>query len=74
MAEICWAFKVVMSHNSYNLSRNLKSLFKVMFPDSEICKNISLGSTEKAYTVCHRLAPYFRLEVLCCLEKCSCII
>ena len=68
MTEIRWTFKVVMSHYSYNSSSNLKSLFKVMFPVSEICKNISLGSTEKAYTVCHGLAPYFRQKLLSCLE------
>ena len=60
MVEIRWAFKIVMSHYSYNSSSNLKSLFKVMFPDSEICKNISLGSAKMAYTVCHGLMSYFR--------------
>ena len=69
MAEIRWAFKTVMSHNSYNSSSNSKSLFKVMFPDSEICKEISLSSSKMSHLICHGLVPYFRQEVLPCLEK-----
>ena len=45
-----------------------------MFPDSEICKNTSLGSMKMAYTVCHELAPYFRQELLSCLEKCEYLV
>ena len=58
MAEIRWAFKTVMSHYSYNSSSNLKSLFKVMFPDSEICKQISLSGSKMLYLISHGLAPY----------------
>ena len=69
MAEIRWAFKTVMSRNSYNSSGNLKSLFKVMFPDSEICKHISLSSSKMSHLIYHGLVPHFRQELLSCLEK-----
>ena len=71
MAEIRWAFKTVMSHYSYNSSSNIKLLFKVMFPDIEICKHISLSSLKMSYVICHGLAPYFRQELLSCSEKCN---
>ena len=63
MAEIRWAFKTVMSHY-YNSSSNLKSLFKVMFPDSEICKQISLSSSRHIFV---------HIE-LSCIEKCDFLV
>ena len=74
MAEIRWAFKTVMSHYSYNSSSNLKSLFKVMFLDSEICKQISLSNSKMSYLIYHGLAPYFRQELLSCFEKCDFLV
>ena len=74
MAEIRWAFKIVMSHYSYNSLSNIKLLFKVMFPDIEICKQISLSSLKMSYAICHGLAPYFRQELLSCLEKCNFLV
>ena len=74
MAEIRWAFKTVMSHYLYNSSSNLESLFKVMFPDSEICKQISLSSSKMSCLICHGVAPYFRRELVSCLEKCDILV
>ena len=74
MAEIRWAFKTVMNHCSYNSSSNLKLLFKVIFPDSEICKQISLSSSKMSYLICLGLAPGFCQELLSSLEKCSFLV
>ena len=73
MAEIRWPFKTAMSHHSCNSSSNLKLLFKVMFPDSEICK-ILLSSSKMSYLICHGLEPHFCQELLSCLEKCDFLV
>ena len=51
MADIRWGSQTVISHYSYNFSSNLKSLFKFMFLDSEICKQISLSSSKMLYLI-----------------------
>ena len=73
MADICWVSQTVISHYSYNSSSNLKSLFKVMFLDSEICKQISLSISKMLYLICHGLGPYF-CQLLSCLEKCDFLV
>ena len=60
-----------MSHYSYISSSNSKSLFKVMFLDSEIWKQISRRTSKMPYLICHGLAQDFRQELLSCLKKCD---
>ena len=45
-SEILWALKVTESHFSYNSSKNIKELLKLMFPDSEIADKMTPGSTK----------------------------
>jgi hypothetical protein len=37
-AEIVWVMKTVMSHFSMNSSKDMKDIFQLMFPDSDIAK------------------------------------
>ena len=74
MADICWGSQTGIGHYSYNFSSNLKLLFKFMFLDSEICKQISLSSSKMLYLIWHGLGPYFCQELLSCLEKCDFLV
>ena len=58
-AEILWALKVIENHFSYNSSRNIVDLLKLMLPDSKIVEKLCLGSTKLAYLITHGLAPFF---------------
>lgn len=42
-AEILWSIKCVLGHFLFNSSSYICALFKVMFPDSGIAQNFSLG-------------------------------
>ena len=74
MADIHWGSQTGIGHYSYNFSSNLKLLFKFMFLDSEICKQISLSSSKMLYLIWHGLGPYFCQELLSCLEKCDFLV
>ena len=74
MADIRWGSQTGIGHYSYNFSSNLKVLFKFMFLDSEICKQISLSSSKMLYLIWHGLGPYFCQELLSCLEKCDFLV
>ena len=63
-SEILWALKVIDSHFSYNSSKNIKELLKLMFPDSKIADKMTLGSTKLSYLITHGLAPYFHDELM----------
>ena len=62
--EILWPLKVIDSHFSYNLSKNIKELLKLMFPDSKIADKMTLGSTKLSYLITHGLGPYFYDELM----------
>ena len=59
-AEILWCMYVVKGHLSYNLCSNIKELFNVMFPDSDIVAQFSLGKTKCRHVILFGLAPYFK--------------
>ena len=63
-SEVLWALKVVANHFSYNSSKDLGEIFKLMFPDSNIAKKLSIGSSKLSYLITHGLAPYFHDELL----------
>ena len=58
-AEVLWALKVIESHFSYNSSRNIVDLLKLMVPGSKIVEKLCLGSTKLAYLITLALAPFF---------------
>ena len=70
-SEILWALKVVSSHYSYNSSNNMKELMCHMFPDSNIARSITIGSTKVAYVISFGLGPYFRSQLISALNGCS---
>ena len=66
-SELEWAFRVVSSHFSYNLSKDLVMIFKAVFLDSNIAKHY-IGST-KLYLISHGLAPYFHEKIIKSVES-----
>ena len=62
--EILWALKVIESNFSYNSSRNIVDLLRLMLPDRKIVEKLCLGSTKLAYLITHGLAPFFHDELL----------
>ena len=46
-AEILWASKVIESHFSYNSSRNIVDLLKMMLPDSKIVVKLFMSCVDK---------------------------
>ena len=59
-AGILWCMYVVKGHLSYNLGSNIKELFNVMFPESYIVAQFSLGKTKCRYMIHFGLAPCFK--------------
>ena len=51
-SEILWALKSVMSHFSYNFSKDIADMFRAMFPDSKIAHNMSCGLSKLSYLIC----------------------
>ena len=45
-AEIRWCFCMGNCHSSYNSCADLVSMFQVMFPDSKIVSQFTLGKTK----------------------------
>ena len=66
-SELEWAFRVVSSHFSYNLSKDLGMIFKAVFLDNDIAKHY-MGST-KLYLISHGLAPYLHEKILKSVES-----
>ena len=58
-AEIRWCLKVVTSKFSQHSCDEVVKLFSVMFPDSEIAKNMTLQKDKCKYVIKYGLAPYF---------------
>lgn len=63
-AEIVWALKVATSHYSYNSCSNIGPLFLKMFPDSEIARRFTCGSTKVAYLSTFGIAPFFKSHLI----------
>ena len=63
-AEILWALKVSEGHFSYNSSRNIVDLLKMMRPGSKIVEKLCLGSTKLAYLITHGFASFLHDELL----------
>jgi hypothetical protein len=70
-AEIVWVMKTVMSHFSMNSSKDMKDIFQLMFPDSDIAKKITVGSTKIAYMITYGLAPYYHNQLVQSVQKCD---
>ena len=60
-AEITWCLKVVESRYSQRSCDQIVELFAVMFPDSEIAKQMMLGRRKGGYIINHGIAPPFNM-------------
>ena len=63
ITEILWVLNMNANSFSYNSCKNLQSIFRKMFKESEIAERMSLGPSKAAYSTAYGLAPYFK-EVL----------
>ncbi|KAJ8048466.1 hypothetical protein HOLleu_00792 [Holothuria leucospilota] len=50
---------MVSSNYSFHSQGECVSIFRRMFPDSEIAKSMTFGETKSMYMACFGLAPYF---------------
>ena len=57
-AEIKWVLTVVMKNLSLRSCTDISSLFEVIFPDSKIAKEFTLGKDKCAYTLYYGIAPH----------------
>jgi len=48
-AEVLWTSETISSHCSYNSNENIKKIFRVMFPDSQIAAKFTCGSRKTSY-------------------------
>lgn len=58
-AEIVWVMKLIVSHSSYKSFKNVAEVFKLIFPDSDICKKNTLSCSKIAYLIANRLSPFY---------------
>ena len=56
-AKIRWCLCMVNCHSSYNSCADLGAMFQVMFPDSEIASQFTLGKTKARYAMLYGIAP-----------------
>ena len=57
-AELLWARRVVVCHQSYRFCLGLNGLFKSMFNDSQIAKKFALSKAKCAYLINFGMASY----------------
>ena len=62
-AEIIWCLNVVKSHHNFRSFDSLKSLFKVVFPDSAIPGKLSLGKDKARYMIIYGISPAFKQKL-----------
>ena len=58
--EICWVFESLLSNCSFVSCSTKTELFTVMFSDSTIAKQFSMGKTKCACYLTYGMAPYFK--------------
>ena len=72
-AELLWAHRVKMCHQSYRSCLGLNGVFKSIYNDSQIAKKFALSKTKYAYLINYGMAPYYK-ETLVELEERSPIL
>ena len=63
-AKICWYLHMVNCHSSYNSCADSGAMFQVMFPDSNIASQCTLGKTKARYTMLYGIAPEFKKQLI----------
>ena len=68
-AEIRWSLKVVSSGYSYKSCNDIVEIFKLIDPDSDVFKKMTLKENKVSYTVSHGLFPYFLKKTIDAIRK-----
>ena len=55
---------MVNCHSRYNPGADLGAMFQVMFPDSKIVSQFTLGKTKGRYTMLYGIAPEFKKQLI----------
>ena len=63
-AKICWCLCMVNCCSSYKSCANLGAMFQVMFPESKIASQFTLGKTKARYTMLYGIAPEFKKQLI----------
>lgn len=69
VAEIRWCLKVVMSSMSFRTCIDICDLFKTIFHDSQIAKDMSISKTKCSYFISYGIAPYVKKNLLKNVQK-----
>ena len=70
-AEILWVLRIIMKLESYNSCKDDSNIFKMMFPDSTIATNFSMGPDKASYLINYGLSPYFQKLLIDELLNCE---
>ena len=73
-AEIMWALKCVCSGFSNNSCANINSMFKSMFPNSNVASAFSMAATKVSYVITHGLATHFKQILKDGITKSDCYV
>ena len=73
-AEIMWAVKCVSFGFCINSCANINSMFKSMFPDSNIASAFSMAPTKVLYVINHGLATHFKQILKDGITKSDCYV
>ena len=65
---------VSYKHFSYRSCSDVVSLFQLMFTDSNIASQVTLGKTKVGYYITHGLAPYFHNELKNSILQCCYLV
>ena len=63
-AKIRWCLCMVNCCSSYKSCANLVAVFQVMFSDSEITSQFTVGKTKARYTILYGIAPEFKKQLI----------
>ena len=69
-----WALKCVSSSFSNNSSANINSMFKSIFPDSNVASAFSMAPTKLLYVINHGLATHFKQTLKDGITKPHCYV
>lgn len=70
-SEILWVLNLISSHISMSAGAKSIDVIKLMFPDSEILKNVQLQRTKLSYLITYGLARHFKLAFEDEISNCS---
>ncbi|KAL6459284.1 hypothetical protein MHYP_G00327560 [Metynnis hypsauchen] len=73
-AEVLWVLHTISRHHSYTSNDDIHTVFRGMFPDSELAKTFTCGRDKTAYLVRFGLAPYIKKQLISRVNEDSFVI